>query len=166
MGSVAGHSRKHRRLKAPFRYGQFYVSGAPQVSDLPGLPEKIRIEEPSPSAGHDFVPTGQMGLENDVQADSTDQSARREQRQGHKKNQAADKPRLSLGTEEYHSVMAYEVSEVDFEEFLSSSPTDSAPASPDGPELPEVFPALDEQGVPRAQPALIAEADLIRGDSR
>jgi hypothetical protein len=110
----------------------------------------------------DFIRTGHMDLDGRASPDNPDETPSRLQRLEHRKNQAVDKIRYSLGTDEYLSVPGYDVSEVDFEQFLSSLPPDSLPTAPDRPVLSANAPGAFAVPAVKPPPGFVAEADLIK----
>ncbi|MFM9900498.1 MAG: hypothetical protein ACKVOT_05745 [Polaromonas sp.] len=124
--------------------------------------KKIGRDERYTSDDDSFIPTGQMGLDSGEARGNANGPPSRHQQLEQRRNQAVDKIRYSLGTDEYLSVPGYEVSDVDFEQFLSSLPPDSLPAAPDRPALSANAPGAAFRPAVKPPQGFVAEADLMK----
>lgn len=124
---------------------------------------KIPISRPAPlEAGDGFAKTAQAGLD-DAPLSSASAAAAAPSAPG-ALAWPSSRSRQVADWEEYLSVPGYEVSEVNFEEFLSSLPPDSG--LPAGVSESRPLPAAPPAAAGRPQPApgtpFVAEADLMK----
>lgn len=120
--------------------------------------KRISDETQAGEARSAFPPTGPMGLEPGAPATGSPAAPAR--------RAAQEKIRAAFATEEYLSVPGYEVSEVDFEEFLSSMPSEVR-ATPEDQGVAAAGAAGSSPGTPgdgSAKPAkpFIPETDLLQ----
>lgn len=128
-----------------------------------------RIVHAPPKRSQDdaFPATGHMGLE---ELPATKTRARPEADPALSRSRSPKANLLPLITEEYLSVPGYEVSEVDFEEFLNSMPGDSSlpPGVIDSRQAPDSQQgqALQRGPKPGAPSTFLAETDLMKQERK
>jgi hypothetical protein len=115
-----------------------------------------------------FAATAQAGLDDGIGAGKTRRAPGKSASRESGKQPRRDPIQDALHNEDYLSVPGYEVSEVEFDEFLNSLPADSRPASSQP--APGTTDGLQALGrvipqVPSDMPAaFLAETDLIKRD--
>jgi hypothetical protein len=124
---------------------------------------KITISQPAPLERDDgFAPTAQASLDDTPRPSASAASAT--PAAPATRTWPSSRSRQLADWEEYLSVPGYEVSEVNFEEFLSSLPPESGlpPGAGDSRPLPPAPPAAAGRPQPAPGTPFVAEADLMR----